>query len=396
MHFHQVFDRVSKAVIEQTSKGTFTQIPEMLIRGGAPDACLAGEGCAADPRAAALAEELGTLKRDRARDQELGETAKEYLAQLEKQRGKAFSEDERRRELATLKEATRSLAARNDNRGERALEKLKSGDTGEARRLFQEDLDAEEAEERAEVQRRAERRKKAAASARKIAALSRWTNVAEAVVYYKRALDLDAEDAETWHDYARAALDAGRTDEASAAFEQAALKASGEYADSIRYWASNGRGGVLEDQGNLSAALKSFHDGLAIAERLNKADPGNALWQRSLSVSYIHVGDVLAAQGDRPGALKSFRDSHAIFDRLAKTDPGNTDWQRDLAVSYSKVGDMLVELGNPPEALQSYRDSLAIVERSAKADPNSAAWQHDLSVGHERVGKALRGTRQSA
>ena len=97
-------------------------------------------------------------------------------------------------------------------------------------------------------------------------------------------------------------------------------------------------------------------------------------------MSYIHVGDVLAAQGDRPGALKSFRDSHAIFDRLAKADPGNANWQRDLAVSYSKVGDVLVEQGNLPEALQSYRDSLAIVERSAKADPGNAGWQRDLSV----------------
>ena len=153
VHFDQVFNRVSKTVIEETSKGGFTQIPEMLIRGGAPEDCLAGAACAADPQAAALREELAALQRDRARDQELGETAKEYLAQIEKARGKPLSEDERRQELASLKEATRSLAARNDNRGERALEKLKTGDTGEAERLFQEDLDAEQAEEQAEAQR---------------------------------------------------------------------------------------------------------------------------------------------------------------------------------------------------------------------------------------------------
>ena len=84
MHFDQVFNRVAKTVIEETSKGNFTQIPEMLIRGGAPEACLAGAGCAADPQAAALREELAALQRDRARDQELGETAKDYLAPIEK------------------------------------------------------------------------------------------------------------------------------------------------------------------------------------------------------------------------------------------------------------------------------------------------------------------------
>ena len=97
VHFDQVFNRVAKTVIEETSKGNFTQIPEMLIRGGAPEACLAGTACAADPQAAALREELAALQRDRARDQELGETAKEYLAQIEKARGKPLSEDERRR-----------------------------------------------------------------------------------------------------------------------------------------------------------------------------------------------------------------------------------------------------------------------------------------------------------
>ena len=308
IHFDQVFNRVAKTVIEETSKGVFTQIPEVLIRGGAPETCLAGEACAADPRAAALSGELEALKRDRARDQELGETAKEYLAQIEKQRGKPLSEDERRRELASLKEATRSLAARNDNRGERALERLKSGDTGEAKRLFQEDIDAEEAEEKAEAQRRAERRKKAAASARNIAALARWTNVAEAVAYYKRATDLDPDDADTWNDYARAAQDAGRTDEAKAAFEQAALKACGEDAESIRYWALNGQGDIALAQGSLPEALRIYRDSAQEAmDRLAKADPNNAQWQRDLSVCYVNVGDVLVAQGNLPEALKAFQ-----------------------------------------------------------------------------------------
>ena len=52
------------------------QVPEMLMRGGAPESCLAGENCAADPQAAALREEVETLRRDHARDQELGETAR--------------------------------------------------------------------------------------------------------------------------------------------------------------------------------------------------------------------------------------------------------------------------------------------------------------------------------
>ena len=40
------------------------------------------------------------------------------------------------------------------------------------------------------------------------------------------------------------------------------------------------------------------------------------------------------APGDLAGALKSYRDDLAIADRLATSDPGNAGWQRDLSVSY--------------------------------------------------------------
>ena len=148
-------------------------------------------------------------------------------------------------------------------------------------------------------------------------------------------------------------------------------------------------GDVLVAQGNLPEALKSFRDGLAIADRLAKADPGNAGWQRDLSVSYDKIGDVLVAQGNLPEALKSFRDGLAIADRLAKADPGNAGWQRDLSVSYDKIGDVLVAQGNLPEALKSFRDGLAIADRLAKADPGNAGWQRDLSVSYNKIGDVL-------
>ena len=58
---------------------------------------------------------------------------------------------------------------------------------------------------------------------------------------------------------------------------------------------------MLVAQGNLPEALKSYQAGLAIADRLAKADPGNAGWQRDLSVSYDKIGDVQVAQGNLPG-----------------------------------------------------------------------------------------------
>ncbi len=102
-------------------------------------------------------------------------------------------------------------------------------------------------------------------------------------------------------------------------------------------------------------------------------------------MSYNKIGDVLAAQSNLPEALKWFRDGLAIAERLAQADPGNAGWQRDLSVSYSKIGDMLAAQGNLPEALKSYRDGLAIRDRLAQADPSNADWQFDLVASHWRL-----------
>jgi hypothetical protein len=79
---------------------------------------------------------------------------------------------------------------------------------------------------------------------------------------------------------------------------------------------------------------------LAIAERLAKADPGNAGWQRDLSVSHDKIGDVQQAQDDLAAALTSYQASLAIAEHLAKADPGNAGWQRDLSVSHDQIGDV--------------------------------------------------------
>jgi hypothetical protein len=46
---------------------------------------------------------------------------------------------------------------------------------------------------------------------------------------------------------------------------------------------------------------------------------------------------VQEAQGDRAGALSSYRSALAIAERLARADPANADWQRDLMLCYIKL-----------------------------------------------------------
>ena len=148
-------------------------------------------------------------------------------------------------------------------------------------------------------------------------------------------------------------------------------------------------------QGDLKAALKSYSDSLAIRERLAQSDPGNAGWQRDLSVSYDKVGDVQVAQGDLKAALKSYSDSLAIRRAPGEIRPRQCGLAaRSLGVSYDKIGDVQVAQGDLKAALKSYSDSLAITERLAKSDPGNADWQRDLSVSFGKLASVHRAIRR--
>jgi predicted TPR repeat methyltransferase len=65
----------------------------------------------------------------------------------------------------------------------------------------------------------------AARSARDLAVLARGTDVVKAMGFYRRAVKLDPENAQTWLEYGDTALDAGHTGVAMRAFESAVAHA---------------------------------------------------------------------------------------------------------------------------------------------------------------------------
>ncbi len=59
------------------------------------------------------------------------------------------------------------------------------------------------------------------------------------------------------------------------------------------------------DYRSLAVAKSLLETTHAVLQRLAAADPGNAGWQRDLSVSHNKIGDVLSAQGDLNAALRA-------------------------------------------------------------------------------------------
>jgi hypothetical protein len=119
--------------------------------------------------------------------------------------------------------------------------------------------------------------------------------------------------------------------------------------------------------------------------KLVASDPGNARWQRELSVSISKLGQVRLAGGDNAGALADYNESVTVARRLAAADPGNLQLQNDLSTGLEMVGYAQFMAGDRTGALGSYEESLAIRRKIAAADPDNAIWQAELMTILVRV-----------
>ncbi|MFL5281649.1 MAG: hypothetical protein ACJ8AW_11820 [Rhodopila sp.] len=136
----------------------------------------------------------------------------------------------------------------------------------------------------------------AAAAYRNLGAIAGLVDPKKAREAYAEAAGLDPNNIEGayWHGYFEA--EAGNLTQGEAAYRRVISLGAPGRDDWALYWAHIGLGDTQVARGGLTAATGEYEQGRAIAGRLAKADPGNAEWQRNLSVSLIKISDVLVAQ----------------------------------------------------------------------------------------------------
>jgi tetratricopeptide (TPR) repeat protein len=267
--------------------------------------------------------------------------------------------------------------AATDPRYAQALALLKAGKPDEAEPLLK--AVAEDKEKSV---------KDAAAAYRDLASIAGISNPARARDYYARAAGLDPSDVNGMLLNGLFQEQAGQLDDARAAFARVITAARPGADDGELVLAKYGMADIAQQRGDLGAALATYYEAQAIADRLAQSDPGNAFWQAELGLGNEKIGDLQVAKGDLAAALKSYEAKREIISRLAQSEPGNAFWQYDLSVSYNKIGDVQMAQGNLPAALISYQASFAIRDRLAKSDPGNAGWQHELSVSYKELGDA--------
>jgi lipoprotein NlpI len=110
---------------------------------------------------------------------------------------------------------------------------------------------------------------------------------------------------------------------------------------------------IGDTQNALAAALKSRD----ITRGLLKEQPGNALWQRDLSLRLERIGFANLQAGDQAGALAAYEESLGIRRDLAK-DKNNPQAQGELSVTLADIGVVKLGLGRVEEARASFDAAL--------------------------------------
>jgi hypothetical protein len=100
---------------------------------------------------------------------------------------------------------------------------------------------------------------------------------------------------------------------------------------------------------------------------------------------YNKIGDVQQAQGDLKAALKSYSNSLAIRERLATSDPGNAGWQRDLSVVYGKLADAYRKSNETVKARDALAAGRAVIRKLVDQHPDQAQWKEDLAWFDARI-----------
>ena len=227
--------------------------------------------------------------------------------------------------LESLTRAVRNLeaGAGSEPKRARALALLNEGKVTEATAL----LEALAAETKAT---RLAGQKREAEDLRTLGGIAGLADPKKAREAYAEAARLDPDDVEgmLWHGSLQ--RDAGNLPEAETAFRRVLTLATAGN-DRAVYWSRLGLGDILVARGDLAAAKTAYQQAGAAAERLAKADPNNAGWQRDLSVSYGRLASAYRAAGQLVQARQNLAAGRAIIARLVQQFPDWAVWKQDLA-----------------------------------------------------------------
>lgn len=352
----------------------FTLVEEFFAGFEADDgSLLRGHTLYASP--AAFAERLESDLKQVLRLQLEADEAKRALALREREDNLA----ERERALRDREEAVDALLAEARKPAEapgieEALKELAAGDATAAKAIFDAVIKRETTEGLAALARAAE-------AARHKGTLAMLDSTLEALAAFRCAADLDPADAWTWIHISRLEAQGGKLVAAEDAARRARQTAEAKGEERDVQVAMDELGDVLVAEGDLTAALISYRDAFAIAQRLADADPANAQWQRDLAIGYERLGGIEARQGHPKEAIAAYERALAAYHSLLVRNPDDHQSRLFSVVPLWQLGALKGRGGRG-----ELKAALAILKPLAAVNRLDAMRQQWISAIEEQIG----------
>jgi tetratricopeptide (TPR) repeat protein len=221
-----------------------------------------------------------------------------------------------------------------------ALAHLKEGNPSEAEAIFEEILETQSKHGQ-------QANKQAAAAARHIGALAFLHDTAKAHKAYKRATELDPDNAHGWNQLGHLQNRLGQLNNAIKSYETVLRLGNSSADQTLIAAALNNLGLIYQTQGDLEKAEDAQLKALKINEKL-----GN---KQGMAQSYGNLGVIYKTQGDLEKAEEAQLKSLKINEQL-----GN---KKDMAASYVNLGVIYQTQGDLEKAEDAQLKSLKIKEQ---------------------------------
>jgi len=133
--------------------------------------------------------------------------------------------------------------------------------------------------------------------------------------------------------------------------------------------------GAARSRRLLIATALRYLDGLA------REAAGDAGLQRDLAAAYLRLGDLQgraleANEGDYSAALRSYRRALALWQESLLAEPSNTEARQNVIVAYGKLSDLTWNLDDPTDALAYSKQTVDKSRSLASAFPDKRAYQN--------------------
>ncbi|MBS1807239.1 MAG: protein kinase [Acidobacteria bacterium] len=151
---------------------------------------------------------------------------------------------------------------------------------------------------------------------------------------------------------------------------------------------------ILEDQGDLSAALPYRRKHIEIYEKLTAVDAKDMRAARSLTLAYIDLGDLLAGMKDQAGSEQAYQRALKNNEQMATANPTNAELRTQLADAYGQFGFSLANANKTDEALRYIEKSLKMYEEMAAANPDNTRARLTIAENHIAIGELMSQKKQ--